>query len=302
VPTGLGPSGDFVVGQPDVTTGTPGTSATKMFFPSSCWASDDVLFVADTQNHRVLFFSPAPAATGAAATVALGQVGLNGNTPGNGAAGLSAPIDVCVALGRIVVVDFNNNRVMIWNGVPAMSGAAAQVVVGQPDFTTTTSGATASKLSSPRGAWTDGTKLVVADAENNRVLIWNTFPTFNGQAADLVIGQPDFATVTPGNGAFKMNGPASVCSDGESLFVADAENHRVLIYSPFPTQSNAGATGVLGQSLFTNVTQNDDDQNGIADAGPSARTMNQPRGVTTIGNQLFVSDTNNHRVLVFTGS
>jgi NHL repeat len=30
--------------------------------------------------------------------------------------------------------------------------------------------------------------------------------------------------------------------------------------------------------------------------------MDNPRGVTAIGNQLFVSDTLNHRVLIFTGS
>jgi hypothetical protein len=302
VPTGLGPSGDFVVGQPDFTTGTAGTTATTMRFPSSCWVANGVLFVADTQNHRVLLFGPPPTATGAAATVALGQPNLTANAPGNGTSALSAPLDVCVAAGRIAVADFNNNRVMIWNGIPAVSGAAAQVVVGQPNFTTTSSGATASKLSSPRGVWTDGTRLVVADDLNNRVLIWNTFPTVNGQPADLVIGQPDFTTVSSGNGTLKMNAPASVCSDGVSLFVADAMNHRVLVYSPFPTASNPAAMAVLGQSLFTNVTPNDDDQDGIQDATPSARTMNQPRGVTTIGNQLFVSDSNNRRVLIFTGS
>jgi DNA-binding beta-propeller fold protein YncE len=191
---------------------------------------------------------------------------------------------------------------MIWNGIPAASGAAAQVVVGQPDFLTVSGGATATKMNLPRGVWTDGTRLVVADTGNHRVLIWNTFPTSNGQAADLVVGQPDFTTATLGIGASKMNLPQSVCSDGSKLFVADSDNNRVLIFDPFPTASNPAATGVLGQNSFTNVVGNDDDQNGTNDGAPTGRTLRHPVGVTAIGNQLFVVDGDNHRVLIFTGT
>ena len=38
---------------------------------------------------------------------------------------------------------------------------------------------TARTLASPTGVWSDGTRLVVADKSNNRVLIWNSFPTTN---------------------------------------------------------------------------------------------------------------------------
>jgi uncharacterized protein (DUF427 family) len=302
VPAGFGAAADFVLGQAAFDTNAPGTSATKFSEPSSCWVANDVLFVADADNSRVLLFSPPPTAIGAAASLALGRPDLTTSDPGTGTTGLNSPFDVCVAANRIVVADTGNRRVMIWNGIPAVSGAPAQVVVGQPDFTTVTQGATAAKMRSPVGVWTDGTRLVVADTDNNRVLIWTTFPTVNGQPADLVVGQPDFTTITSGNGASKLNRPTSVCSDGAKLFVADTRNHRVLIYSPFPTASNPAATGVLGQNGFTNVTANDDDQDGVADAAPTARTLASPVGVTTIGNQLFVNDFNNNRVLIFTGS
>jgi hypothetical protein len=302
VPTGLGANADFVLGQADFGSNTSGTSATKFNGPISCWVSNGVLFVADFQNERVLLFSPPPTSAATPATLALGQPDLTTQGPSAGTTGLSSPVDVCAAGNRIVVADASNHRVMIWNGIPPASGAPAQLVVGQPDFTTVTSGATAGKMALPLGVWTDGTRLVVADTGNNRVLIWTTFPTVNGQLPDLVVGQPDFTTNTPGDGASKMASPKSACSDGSQLFVADSFNNRVLIFSPFPTASNPAATGVLGQSNFTNVAANDDDQNGVQDATASARTMANPSGVTTLGNRLFVLEEDNNRVTIFTGS
>ena len=302
VPTGFGANADFVVGQPNFTSAAPGTTATTLRFPTSCWVSNDVLFVVDGDNSRVLLYSPPPTAPGAAASLALGQPDLTTMGAGGGATGLRSPSEVCVVANRIVVADAFNHRVMIWNGVPAASGAPAQLVVGQPDFLTNVAGTTAAKTDRPSGVWTDGTRLVVADRGNNRVLIWTTFPTVNGQAADLVVGQPDFTTASSGNGASKMNEPSSVCFDGVHLFVADTGNHRVLVFDPFPTANNPAATVVLGQSNFTNVAPNDDDQNGLSDGTPSARTMAFPRGVTTLGNRLFVTEDSNNRVLIFTGS
>jgi hypothetical protein len=302
IPSGLGQNADFVLGQSTFTTATFGTSAVALNLPASSWAASNALFVADAINNRVLIYSPAPTTSGAAANFALGQADLTSAVAGTGSAGLQAPNDVCVAANRIVVADTTNNRVLVWNGIPAANGAPAQIVVGQPDFVTTSAGVTAAKMNVPFGVWTDGIRLAVADTANDRVLIWTTFPTSNGQPADIVVGQPDFTTGTSGTGAFKMNNPVSVCSDGSQLFVADAVNNRVLIYSPFPTASNPAAVRVLGQSNFTNVAANDDDQNGVSDASPTARTMFTPSGVTTIGNQLFVPDQNNNRVLVFTGS
>ena len=46
----------------------------------------------------------------------------------------------------------------------------------------------------PQGVWIANNKLYVADTQNYRVLIWNSFPTTNNQAPDVVLGQPDFTT------------------------------------------------------------------------------------------------------------
>jgi hypothetical protein len=300
IPTGLGEPADFVIGQVDFNGSTSGLSAGQLDSPDACWVASNALFVADAGNNRVLVYSPVPTSN-APASFALGQATLGTETAALTQAGLNFPSDVCVASNRIVVADSTNNRVMIWNGIPAANGASAQIVVGQPDFTTGTPGLSAVKMSGPSGVWTDGTRLLVADSNNNRVLVWQTFPTSNGQPADFVIGQPDFATGTFGTGAQGLNNPIAVASNGAQVFVADQSNNRVLVF-PFPNASNAAATGVLGQSNFTNVAANDDDQDGLSDAGPTARTMSFPEGVTVVGNQVFVADAGNNRVLVFTGS
>ena len=51
----------------------------------------------------------------------------------------------------------------------------------------------------PTSVTTDGTRLFVSDLGFNRVLIWNTIPTANGQAADVVVGQPDMVSSIPNN-------------------------------------------------------------------------------------------------------
>jgi DNA-binding beta-propeller fold protein YncE len=106
--------------------------------------------------------------------------------------------------GKLLVADSGHNRVLVWNQIPLTSGQPADLVLGQPDFTSCDANAPMSQggaslvsnrsLAAPVGLWTDGTRLVVIDAGNHRALIWNSFPRSNFQPADLVLGQPDFTT------------------------------------------------------------------------------------------------------------
>ena len=189
-----------------------------------------------------------------------------------------------------------------------MNGAPADLVLGQAAF----NGATANRggavgadtLNNPFGVWTDGTRVAVADRNNSRVLIWNTFPTENGQPADLVLGQPDMLSLAPSGGAGGLRLPSDLDARGEQLFVADADNHRVLIWNVFPTQNGQAADGVLGQSDFSHVAPNDDDQDGVPDATPSARTVNGFGGflfLSVAGKRLYIGDFRNNRLLAFLG-
>src|SRR6202162_6367643 len=75
-------------------------------------------------------------------------------------------------------------------GVPDLPGGA-NVVLGQPDFLTTTANTNAAGVTSatglrtPTGIASNGQILAVADTDNNRVLIWKTIPTTIGAPADI---------------------------------------------------------------------------------------------------------------------
>ena len=110
-------------------------------------------------------------------------------------------------------------------------------------------------MRTPTAVATDGRILAVADTENNRVLLWKSIPTTNGQPADLVLGQPDFNTVEPIVAtASSFRGPQGVWIQNGKLFVADTQNNRIMIWNSIPTTNNQPADLELGQSNFTTVS------------------------------------------------
>jgi hypothetical protein len=139
---------------------------------------------------------------------------------------------------------------------------------------------------------------VVADRDNFRVLIWKTFPTVNGAPADLVVGHDDL-TGNASTGTFQLSEPISVSSNGNQLFVAEGYDSRVLVWNTFPATNGTAPDVVLGQGDFSHSTRNDDNQDRVPDAAPTARTLADPHSVALWGNQLVVTDRSNHRYLFF---
>ncbi len=221
--------------------------------------------------------------------------------------------------GKILVVaDTANNRVLIWKSIPTVNGTPADIVLGQTSFTSVALvSVTASTFRGPQGVWIQGSKLFVADTQNNRILIWNTIPTQNNQAADVVLGQPDFVTSPPINQvnltlpatANTMLSPTSVTSDGTRLYVTDLGYNRVLIWNTIPTTNQQPANVEIGQVDMTKSIPNDTSHlcasNGTNSDGtlayPSrcAFTLSFPRFALSDGTRLFVADGGNDRVLVY---
>ena len=165
----------------------------------------------------------------------------------------------------LAIADTDNNRVLIWNSIPTSNGAPADIVLGQSGFTSISSPpvVSASGMRGPQGVWIQGNRLFVADSLDNRILIWNSIPTQNNQAADLVLGQtgfgpgPQVPSVLPPATASNMVEPVGVTSDGTHLFVSDLGQNRVLIWNSIPTQNNQPADVVVGQpDMFGNRADN----------------------------------------------
>lgn len=320
VPTANNASATFVLGQEFLDTAYSGNSATRMDSPHTVKVSGSKLLVTDYDNHRVLIWNTIPTTTNAPADVVVGQPGFGTSDPATSRTGFKYPDSIEAAGGKLIVTDSSNNRVLIWNTIPTSHGAPADLVLGQADFTHGTENddnqdgtadpkPTARTFWVPQGVWSDGTRLVVCDMMNNRVLIWTTFPTANFQPANLVIGQSDFTHNVAndddqsGNGgltptARTVANPVAVTSDGTRIYLADTGSNRVLVYD-FPTANFPNATKVIGQSTFTQRAPNDDNQDGVEDAIPSARTLSSPQGIALAGSKLLVMESLNHRCLVF---
>jgi hypothetical protein len=181
-----------------------------------------------------------------------------------------APRGVFLHQNQLFVSDTGRNRVFIWNKMPDTDFCEPDIVLGQDDADGVSRNAgglvSSQSLQYPSGIWSDGQRLVVADAWNHRVLIWHSLPTRHGQPADVVIGQRDFTSNQPN--AHKVGAdpsertlfwPYGVFSDGQHLWIADTGNRRVLFYEQLPTENFAPARAVIGKpDFFTRDYENQD--------------------------------------------
>lgn len=148
--------------------------------------------------------------------------------------------------------------------------------------------------------------LVVADTDNNRVLIWDDITNISDfQAADVVIGQRNATESAPNRGqatasGVSLSGPRTVdVSALRELAVADAGNNRVLVWRTIPPNADQQADFVVGQSDFAHRAANDPGQTGQDGTALSAKTLSRPEGARFHDRNLIVNDTGNSRVLVW---
>ncbi|MBI4157893.1 hypothetical protein HY502_03540 [Candidatus Woesebacteria bacterium] len=113
-----------------------------------------------------------------------------------------------------------------------------------------------------------GGKVVVADTNNDRILIWNSFPTQNSQAAHVNI---DLRELGRKYGLGNLKWPWGVWTDGAKLAVASTHGDtRVLLWNTFPTKADEKPDVALTA-------------NG---------KFGTPRAITSNGQYLIVSDHN----------
>src|SRR5262249_20769056 len=244
---------------------------------------------------------------------------------------LRGPQGVWIQNGKLFIADTQNHRVLIYNSIPSQNGAAADIVLGQKDFSSFVEpdisqakvDAQSTNMLNPVSVTSDGLRLFVTDLGHNRVLIWNRIPTSNQAPADVVVGQPDMNGSLPNN-SFKIDDPNDttkrskvLCdatgtddkgnptfppscngtlsfprfalSNGTQLFIADGGNDRVLVFKTIPTQNATAADYVIGQ-LGGDINQ-------ATDAVDSLRT---PISMAWDGTNLYVADSYNRRVMVYT--
>lgn len=270
--------------------------------PTGVCAIGDGLAVADAWNHRVLIWHRAPRSSHAPADVVLGQADLHGGLINRGADRPAAdtlywPYGVHWDGTRLWVADTGNRRVLRFDGVPQTHGSRANSVLGQPDFDHRDENAGAvgaGTLRWPHAVAHWQGRLCVADAGNNRLLLWDSDPTQNMQACDTLIGQVDAAALDHNRGEYyptarAFNMPYGLAVHEGRLFVTDTANSRLLRFdSPWLPDAQA----LAGQAGFTDKGDNR--------WLPATRdSLCWPYALAIAGDTAVVVDSGNNRVLLW---
>jgi len=305
---GSGPlAADGVLGQMGImTNGLPNfngiPSLATLNFPYAMdYDSQNRLYVADTENNRILRFT-FPLTSWNADGVC-GQVSFNRIIPnlldGTGFDNpYSVAIDESSIPRRLYIADKANNRVLAWNSVlSALQGDPANLVLGQPDLYTNPPECSSSKLNSPASVAVDANSNVwVADQGNNRIVGYQNPFSYDTQG-DYMVGQISWTSGQANGGgstpnAGTLNNPEGIYMDSSNaLWVADSLNHRVVKFSN-PYQIGPNATLVLGQpDMISNSPNN-------PSLGP--QSLSYPSDVLKdVHDNLFICDSMNNRALLF---
>ncbi|EAR10546.1 hypothetical protein [Reinekea blandensis] len=270
--------------------------------PQTPFVYNGQLLFVDYSDGLVYLFDDIPTSEKLNFGIVLGQPGFAEESEADACSAerFSSPEGLNAVNDRLLVADGDNNRILIWSQIPTESGTLPDLVLGQFDFVSCDDGLSEFALDYPSGVWSDGTKVLVVDGGNNRVLGWNTFPTANNQPADFVLGQPDFISndcnldAETSTAAGLCDNYEGVHSNGRQIYVTDSGNNRVLVWNDWPTESGVPADQVIGQADFSTVTDDEFETVG--------HRFGYPTGVYAFDHRLLVADQENGNIVVFDGS
>jgi hypothetical protein len=203
--------------------------------------------------------------TAQAGDLMLGGFGFNRS---GGPLALNHPSGLATDGRCLLVADRWNNRVLLWKEAPA-ANTPPHIVLGQKDFDTNDPGTALDQLNWPGNvALGEGGRLAVADTNNDRVLLWNSMPERNGQAADVELRLESYSA--PGDQQ-RPGWPWGVWTDGSRLAVVATHGGAILVWEEWPALDNQPPSTVL-----------------------RPENAGTPRNITSDGTFLMVSD-HNHR-------
>lgn len=223
--------------------------------------ADGNLYVADLNNNRVLKYND-PFTTDSVADEVWGQADFTTRARPATPSASSVALDTAdtsifgagVAIdldGNLWVADAGNHRVLRFPKQGATISKAANLVIGQANFTSKTTGTALNKLYKPQAVRVHPVtgELYVLDGESVdsgfpcRLLVF-TPPFNNGMAATRELGK---ITTDQATGLHTARGFTFDPKDTNGVWVGDGSNHRIL---KLHTQTGA-KLDVIGRSDFT---------------------------------------------------
>lgn len=283
------------------------TNYDEYFYDEPVYYDPDDYFCQDGWWYPSDFYAPIYT-NGQEADYALGQPDFtSGAALPTASDTLSSPMGLVTDVNdNLVVADSGNNRVLVymWNEAGTI-GPDANWLVGQEigdgtddpfTFNDAPNPPNERSMNGPTSVAADllGEAIYVADTGNNRILFFNSEPPIDN-AADGLIGQPNYTSNAPNNGGlsgFSLDGPTGLALDaGNRLYVADTNNNRVLVFDRL--NPDGAAIEVFGQPNFVSNTANN--------GGVSAASLNTPRGIAVDDSymDIFIADAGNNRALQY---
>jgi sugar lactone lactonase YvrE len=235
------------------------------------------LYVADSSNNKI---RQIVIASGAVTTFAGSAPGADGT----GATGrFNHPANITTDGTNLYVADMNNNKIrkiVIASGVVTTLAGSPANAAGTADG----AGSTAT-FDTPSGITTDGTNLYVADSNNHKI---RKIVIASGMVSSLTGTANTAGAAGAADGAGStatFDTPSGITTDGTNLYVADSNNHKIrkIVIASGMVSSLTGTANTAGAA-------------GAADGAGSTATFDTPSGITTDGTNLYVADSNNHKI------
>ena len=243
------------------------------------------VYVADTENHLIRKITITTSTLNnvvtktATVTRFAGKLTNGAGTYGfaNGAglteAQFNRPLDVAVDGDNVYVADTGNHliRKITFTTVNDVVTAAVSTLAGSRTRGFANGAGTEAQFAAPVGVAVDGDNLYVADMFNSciRKIIISKIATSDG--VSTLAGQ--------------FNKPSGVAVDSsdniDNIYVADLGNNRIRKITITTTTLNGVDTKTATVSTV---------------AGSGAAALQSPSGVAVVGNNIYVTDTDNHRI------
>ena len=247
--------------------------------PQGLALAGDKLYVADTENHLI---REVDLQAKRVKTLA----GTGRQAPSNGRGGtalqtdLNSPWDVAVVKDQLYVAMAGPHQ--IWKIDPEKNEAVPYAGSGDEDIVDGSLSHCA--LAQPSGLATDGQQLFVVDSEGSSV---RQVPLDPNESVTTIVGtaaQTSNRLFTFGDkdgvGAkVRLQHPLGIALHDGNLLIADTYNHKIKSLDVRKKR----VTTILGDRTAGNQLE--------------PLRLSEPAGITVAGNELFVADTNNHRVV-----
>ncbi|MDX6649433.1 MAG: hypothetical protein QOJ97_1384 [Solirubrobacteraceae bacterium] len=313
--------------------GVSGPGAGELNAPFRVAVAGGAVHVVESTNNRVSVFTPAGAfqraygrqvnpVSGAAdpdscTAVTTCQAGSSGAAGG----ALGAPSGIALAGGEAYVAEFSNHRVSVFGAAGEFVRAFAKNVGPGSVFNCTAAtgcesgarGGFTGQFAYPNGVAVAGGEVFVGEYGNHRVSVHSTGGTLLrafGRDVNPDETAADRSTCTTatrcqagatGDGAGQLAFTGGIAVGGGEVYVTELGNARVSVFTP------AGAfVRAFGRGVNAGVAPADPDACTAATGckagavGAGAGQLRQAYGIAVGGGEVYVADTNNHRIAVFT--